>query len=54
MEALRAEWREFEVSIADVLTERDDAVLVVERLWGRGRDSGAEVEMRTYAIYVQR
>jgi ketosteroid isomerase-like protein len=51
MEALRAEWREFEVSLAEVLAERDDAVVVGERLWGRGRESGAEVEMHTFAVY---
>jgi ketosteroid isomerase-like protein len=51
MEALRAEWREFEVSLADVLAEREDAVVVAERLHGRGRESGVEVEMHTYAVY---
>ncbi len=51
MEALRAEWREFHVSLAEVLAETDDAVMVAERLWGRGRESGAEVQMQTYAIY---
>jgi ketosteroid isomerase-like protein len=51
MEALRAEWREFDVSLADILAEREDAIVVSERLWGRGRESGAAVEMRTYAIY---
>jgi hypothetical protein len=24
---------------------------VAERLWGRGRESGAEVEMRVFAVY---
>jgi ketosteroid isomerase-like protein len=51
MEALRAEWRELDVGIAEVLAETDDAVAVTERLRGRGRESGAEVEMRTSAIY---
>jgi ketosteroid isomerase-like protein len=51
MEVLRAEWREFEVSLADVLAEREDAVVVAERLRGRGRESGIEVEMYTYAVY---
>jgi hypothetical protein len=40
MEAFRAEWREFNVSLAEVLAENDDAIVVVERLWGRGRESG--------------
>jgi hypothetical protein len=34
MEAFRAEWREFNVSLAEVLAENDDAIVVVERLWG--------------------
>jgi ketosteroid isomerase-like protein len=51
MESVRAEWRDFDVSLAQVLAEREDAVVVAERLWGRGRESGAEVEMRTYAVY---
>jgi ketosteroid isomerase-like protein len=51
MESLRAEWREFSVGLAEVLAETDDAVVLAERLWGRGRESGAEVEMRTYAVY---
>jgi ketosteroid isomerase-like protein len=50
-ESLRAEWREFNVSLADVLAEREDAIVVAERLWGRGRESGAEVEMHTFAVY---
>ncbi|HEY6636276.1 MAG TPA: nuclear transport factor 2 family protein [Solirubrobacterales bacterium] len=48
MEAVRAEWREFEVSFAEVLAESEDAIVVDERLWGRGRESGVEVEMHTY------
>jgi ketosteroid isomerase-like protein len=51
METLKAEWREFDVSIAEVLAEEPDAIAVVERLWGRGRESGAEVEMPVYAVY---
>jgi ketosteroid isomerase-like protein len=51
MEVIRAEWREFSVSLSDVLAETDDAVVLAERLWGRGRESGAEVEMQTYAVY---
>jgi ketosteroid isomerase-like protein len=51
MESLRAEWQEFEVSLAGVLAEREDAIVVAERLWGRGRESGVEVEMHTYAVY---
>jgi ketosteroid isomerase-like protein len=51
MNSLRAEWQEFKVSLAEVLAEREDAIVVAERLWGRGRESGVEVEMRIYALY---
>jgi ketosteroid isomerase-like protein len=51
MDAVRAEWQVFEVSLAEVLAESDDAVALVERLWGRGRESGAEVEMGVVAVY---
>jgi ketosteroid isomerase-like protein len=51
METVRAEWEEFEVSIEEVLREDPDAIIVVERLWGRGRKSGAEAEMRLFALY---
>jgi ketosteroid isomerase-like protein len=51
METIRAEWQEFEVSLVEVLAEVDDAVAVVERLWGRGRESGAEAEMTIYSVY---
>jgi ketosteroid isomerase-like protein len=51
METIRAEWEEFEVSLGDVLAEEGDAVAVVEELWGRGRGSGAEVEMLIYSVY---
>ncbi len=51
METIRAEWEEFGVSLAEVLEEGDDVVLIAERLWGRGRESGAEAEMTIFAIY---
>ena len=51
MKTVRAEWREFEVSLVELLAERGDAVAVVERLRGRGRESGAEVEMTVSAVY---
>jgi ketosteroid isomerase-like protein len=51
MEAIRAEWEEFEVSLEEVLREEGDAIVVVERLWGRGRESGAEAEMRIFSVY---
>src|SRR5262245_46344519 len=48
MKLVRSEWEEFNVSLEEVLGETDDALAVVERLWGRGRESGAEAEMRVY------
>jgi ketosteroid isomerase-like protein len=51
METLRAEFEEFEVSIEEVLHDDDEAVVVVERLRGRGRESGAAVEMTICAVY---
>jgi ketosteroid isomerase-like protein len=51
METIRAEWAEFEVSMEEVLRETDDTVLIIERLWGRGRESGVETEMLIYAVY---
>jgi ketosteroid isomerase-like protein len=51
MESVRAEWREFDVSLAELLGETDDAIAVTELLRGRGRESGAEVEMLVFAVY---
>jgi ketosteroid isomerase-like protein len=51
METIRAEWQEFEVSLDDVLHNEGDVLIITERLRGRGRESGAEVEMRIFAVY---
>ena len=51
METIRAEWEEFEVTLQEVLTEEGDVVVVGGRLWGRGRESGAEAEMRIFSVY---
>jgi ketosteroid isomerase-like protein len=50
METIRAEWDEFEVSLIEVLREEDQAVIVAERLWGRGAESGIEVDMNIYSL----
>lgn len=39
------------MSLGDVLHDTDGLVVVVEQLRGRGRASGAEVEMSVFAVY---
>ncbi len=51
MDALRSAWETFEVSLEEVLAEGDDLLVVTERIAGRGRESGIEVEMRAHAVY---
>lgn len=51
MRTVRKEWEQFEVSITEVLAEANDALAVVERIWGKGRESGAEAEMSLFALY---
>jgi hypothetical protein len=50
-DAVRSEWERFEVSIDEVLSDRSDVLVVVERLRGRGLGSGAEAEMSVYVVY---
>jgi ketosteroid isomerase-like protein len=51
MRVVLSAWEEFKVSLDEVLGETDDALAIVERIWGRGRGSGAEGEMNVYAVY---
>jgi ketosteroid isomerase-like protein len=51
MDAVRSAWESFEVAIDDVLLDDGDLLVVSERLRGRGRGSGAEVDMRIFAAY---
>jgi ketosteroid isomerase-like protein len=51
MEVIRSAWEQFEVSLDEVLHDGDDLVVVTELLRGRGRGSGAEVEMRVFSAY---
>jgi ketosteroid isomerase-like protein len=51
MDIIRSEWKEFEVSLDEVLLDGGDVLVVAERLRGRGRESGAEVEMRIFSAY---
>jgi ketosteroid isomerase-like protein len=50
-DALRSAWSWFEVSLAEVLRDKNDVLVAVERIRGQGRSSGVEVEMLTYAVY---
>jgi ketosteroid isomerase-like protein len=51
MDAVRAAWEWFEVTVDDVLRDDGDVLVIRERLRGRGRESGAEVDMRITAVY---
>jgi ketosteroid isomerase-like protein len=51
MDVIRSAWEEFEVTLAEVLHDGEDVVVVAERLRGRGRGSGVEVEMQIFSTY---
>jgi ketosteroid isomerase-like protein len=51
MDVIRSEWVEFEVTLDEVLYDGEDVLVVAELLRGRGRESGAEVEMRIFSTY---
>jgi ketosteroid isomerase-like protein len=51
MEVLHSEWETFRVSLDEVIRDDGDAVVVAERLSGRGRESGVEVEMQVFTVY---
>jgi ketosteroid isomerase-like protein len=51
MNTVRSAWEHFEVSLDAVLHDGDDLLVVAELLRGRGRGSGAEVEMRVFSAY---
>jgi ketosteroid isomerase-like protein len=51
METIKAEWETFGVSLADVIRDEGEFVVVTELLSGRGRESGIEVEMRVFSVY---
>ncbi len=51
MDAVRSAWESFEVSIAEVVRDAGDVLVIEERLRGRGRGSGAEAEMWIFSVY---
>ncbi len=51
METLHSEWEKFEVSLDEVIRDDGDVMVVAERLSGRGRESGVEVEMQVFSVY---
>jgi ketosteroid isomerase-like protein len=50
-DVVRSEWEQLDVSLAEVLYDSPEVMVVVERLRGRGRTSGAQVEMSVVAVY---
>ena len=50
-EMVRSEWDEFEVSLGEVLHDGEGLTVVEERLRGRGRQSGVQVDMSVFAVY---
>ena len=51
METLKSEWETFRVSLEEVIRDTGDVLVVAERLSGRGRGSGIEVEMQVFSVY---
>lgn len=51
MRILQAEWETFQVSLDEVIRDAGDVVVLAERLSGRGRESGVEVEMQVFSVY---
>jgi ketosteroid isomerase-like protein len=51
MQILHSEWDRFGVSLDEVILDDGDVMVLAERLTGRGRESGIEVEMQVFSIY---
>jgi|SRR5215203_5652125 len=51
MQILHAEWETFEVSLDEVIRDDGEVVVLAERLSGRGKESGIEVEMQVFSVY---
>jgi ketosteroid isomerase-like protein len=51
MQTLHSEWSAFQVSLDEVIEDAGDAVVLAERLSGRGRESGIDVSMQVFTVY---
>jgi ketosteroid isomerase-like protein len=51
MQTLHSEWESFGVSLDEVVRDDGDVIVLAERLTGRGRESGIEVEMKVFSVY---
>ena len=48
---LKSVWEKFEVRVVEVLLEAEGRLVVEERVRGRGKESGLEVEMSIFSTY---
>jgi ketosteroid isomerase-like protein len=51
IETLHSEWETIRVTLDEVVEDAGDVAILTERLSGRGRESGIEVEMQVFSVY---
>jgi ketosteroid isomerase-like protein len=51
MDAVRSARERFEVTLEEVMLDEGDMLVIAALLRGRGRESGAEVELRVFSAY---
>ena len=51
MDTIRSAWESFDVTTGEVVRDAGDVLVISEHLRGRGRGSGAEVEMQVFSTY---
>jgi ketosteroid isomerase-like protein len=51
MATVRSSFSSFSATTERVISDEEDRIVLVEHLRAVGRESGAEVEMRIYAVY---